>query len=240
MTAVQPASTPSRFTPTPVLPADAVPRPAPGAACDLDAGPVPERRGANRAWSGTSVAAAVPLERVTETDSDGYVVFSLGATTFAVAVSQVREIIRAVRLDLLPDQQSGYGRGVALVDARGRSIPVVDLRGDTTHHGDVLLPLYRHHVGLVVDRVVAVQTPLELVAEVAHLPEALPSYARGVLRPATGGDPVLLIELPDAAELARDAARPVTDRLGANILSTDVSPTDVLSTDVLASDPVAS
>jgi chemotaxis signal transduction protein len=160
------------------------------------------------------------VERVTETDSDGYVVFALGATTFAVAVSHVREIIRAVRLDLLPDQKSGYGRGVALVDARGRSIPVVDLRSDTTHHGDVLLPLYRHHVGLVVDRVVAVQTPLELLAEVEHVPEALPSYARGVLRPAAGGDPVLLIELPDAAELARDADRPENARLGADILST--------------------
>ena len=147
-------------------------------------------------------------------------VFALGATTFAVAVSQVREIIRAVRLNLLPDQQHGYGRGVALVDARGRSIPVVDLRTDTTRHGDVLLPLYRHHVGLVVDRVVAVQTPLELLAEDTRLPDALPSYARGILRPATGGDPVLLIELPDAAELTRDAARPDTARLGADVLTT--------------------
>ncbi len=218
MTALASPGASSRFTPTPVLPADAVPRPAVDSTCAIDAAPVRDRRGPHRPWAASPVAAA-PVERSAVTDSDGYVVFALGATKFAVAVSQVREIIRAVQLDLLPDQQHGYGRGVALVDARGRAIPVVDLRTDTDRHGDVLLPLYRHHVGLVVDRVVAVQTPLELVAEDDHLPDALPSYARGVLRPAAGGDPVLLIELPDAAELARDADRPATDRLGSDVLT---------------------
>ena len=220
MTAVEQPRPASRFTSTPVLPADVVARPPSDATCELEAAPLHERRGPHRPWSGRPAAAVAPPERAVETDSDGYVVFALGATTFAVAVSHVREIIRAVRLDLLPDQQHGYGRGVALVDARGRSIPVVDLRTDTSRHGDVLLPLYRHHVGLVVDRVVAVQTPLELIAEDDHLPDALPSYARGILRPATGGDPVLLIELPDAAELTRDAARPAAARLGADVLTT--------------------
>jgi chemotaxis signal transduction protein len=162
--------------------------------------------------------AVAAVERPVVMDSDGYVVFAIGATRFAVAVSQVREIIRAVRLDLLPDQRHDLGRGVALVDARGRSIPVVDLRTDTSVRGDVLLPLYRHHVGLVVDRVVAVQTPLELLVEDDHLPVALPSYSRGVLRPAEGGDPVLLIELPDAAEIAADADRDVDSRLGSDVL----------------------
>lgn len=219
MTALASPGASSRFTATPVLPADAAPRPAAGSTCAIDAAPVRDRRGSRRPWAASTSAAAAAVERSAVTDSDGYVVFTLGATRFAVAVSQVREIIRAVRLDLLPDQQHGYGRGVALVDARGRAIPVLDLRTDTDRHGDVLLPLYRHHVGLVVDRVVAVQTPLELVAEDDHVPDALPSYARGVLRPAAGGDPVLLIELPDAAELARDAARDATDRLGSDVLT---------------------
>lgn len=224
----------SRFTPTPVSPAPASPAPAdpatrpeptghgvttPDRVAARDGAPTQERRGANRPWSSSPRAQASPVERTAVSDADGYVVVAVGATRIAVAVSQVREIIRAVRLELLPDQRADYGHGVALVDARGRSIPVVDLRTDTTRRGDVLLPLYRHHLGLVVDQVVAVRTPVELVVEDDHLPDALPSYARAVLRPPAGGDPVLLVELPDAAELARDAVRPDDRRLGADVLT---------------------
>jgi chemotaxis signal transduction protein len=218
MTAAASSGHESRFVSSPVLPVDTVPRPAPEASCALEAAPAPERRGPRRPWRDMAAVAVAQAERPVVMDSDGYVVFAIGATRFAVAVSQVREIIRAVRLDLLPDQRHDLGRGVALVDARGRSIPVVDLRTDTSVRGDVLLPLYRHHVGLVVDRVVAVQTPLELLVEDDHLPVALPSYSRGVLRPAEGGVPVLLIELPDAAEIAADAVRDVESRLGSDVL----------------------
>ena len=151
--------------------------------------------------------------------AEGYVVFHVGATAFSVSVGEVREIVRAARLELLPDAQASYGHGVALVDARGKSVPVVDLRSDRSRTGDVLLPMWRHQVGLVVDRVVAVQTPRELVREHDDVPAALPSYARGVLRPADGGTPVLLITMPDAVELAADAVRDDGARIGSDVLA---------------------
>jgi hypothetical protein len=67
----------------------------------------------------------------------------------------------------------------------------------------VLLPLYRHHVGLVVDRVVAVRAARELEAEPDGLPDVLPEYARGVLRPTDGGPHLLLVAMPDAATLTQ-------------------------------------
>jgi chemotaxis signal transduction protein len=168
--------------------------------------------------------------RAAGSDTEGYVLFAVGATSFAVAVSEVREVVRAARLDLLPDLRQPFGRGVALVDARGRAIPVIDLRGPTDAPGDVLLPVYRHQVGLVVDRVLSVRTPLELVPEHEHVPDALPTYARGVLRPADGGDPVLLVKLPDAAELQADGRRGDGARLGADLLGgrreDDAAPAD--------------
>jgi len=130
---------------------------------------------------------------------DGYVVFAVGDACFAVPVDEVRAVIRTERLDLLPGgERPRYGRGVALVDVRGRAIPVVDLRSDASSPGEVLLPLYRHHVGLVVDRVVSVSSARELVPEPDGLPDVLPAYAQGVLRPVDGGPPVLLVALPDA------------------------------------------
>jgi chemotaxis signal transduction protein len=150
---------------------------------------------------------------------EGYVLFAVGSTTFAVVVGDVREIVRAARLELLPQSHVAYGHGVALVDVRGRSIPVVDLRSDREAHGDVLLPMWRHQVGLVVDHVVAVNSPREMVREHDDVPAALPSYSRGVLRPAEGGAPVLLIAMPDAAELEADAERTDEPRLGGDVLA---------------------
>jgi chemotaxis signal transduction protein len=153
------------------------------------------------------------------TQVEGYVLFAVGGTTFAVGVGEVREIVRAARLELLPQSHVAYGHGVAIVDVRGRAIPVVDLRSDRAAHGDVLLPMWRHQVGLVVDHVVAVQSPRELTREHDDVPAALPSYSRGVLRPAEGGAPVLLIVMPDAAELEADAGRAEGPRLGDDVLA---------------------
>jgi chemotaxis signal transduction protein len=146
---------------------------------------------------GTTDAAADETRR-----PDGYVVFALGDACFAVPVDEVRAVVRTERVDLLPGgARPRYGRGVALVDVRGRAIPVVDLRSDPSVPGEVLLPLYRHQVGLVVDRVVSVSSSRELVPEPDGLPDVLPEYAQGVLRPVDGGPPVLLVELPDADQL---------------------------------------
>jgi chemotaxis signal transduction protein len=147
----------------------------------------------------TAIDAAPPEDEAEIRRPDGYVVFAVGDACFAVPVDEVRAVIRTERLDLLPGgERPRYGRGVALVDVRGRAIPVVDLRSDPSVAGEVLLPLYRHHVGLVVDRVVSVSSSRELVPEPDGLPDVLPAYAHGVLRPAEGGLAVLLVGLPDA------------------------------------------
>jgi chemotaxis signal transduction protein len=165
-----------------------------------------------------------------ELDPLGYVLVSVGGTALAVGVGQVREVLRTPRLELVPDREAPWGRGVALVDARGRSVPVVDLhtgaeasrvgaRRRGTDDGDVLLPLYRHHVGLVVDRVLAVLAARDVVAESDEVPAALPAYARAVLRHVDGGEPVLLVSLPDAGELATDVLRDPAQRLGSDVLA---------------------
>ena len=229
MTAVfVPEQKPSRFTKTDVVDAPDAPgapaarRPSAPAA---PATSLQEPAGSpTRARRSSTFAAAAPAEPVaSEPDQaapvEGYVLFAVGGTTFAVLVGEVREIVRAARLELLPQSHVAYGHGVALVDVRGRSIPVVDLRSDREAYGDVLLPMWRHQVGLVVDHVVAVHSPRELVREHDEVPAALPSYSRGVLRPAEGGDPVLLIAMPDAAELEADAARTDEPRLGEDVLA---------------------
>lgn len=152
-------------------------------------------------------ATAAPVEppATEEGDSrepDGYVVFAVGASSYAVPVEEVGSVLRPESLELLASpQRPRYGRGVALVDVRGRAIPVVDLRSDPDRPGEVLLPLYRHHVGLVVDRVVAVRPARDLVPEPDGLPDVLPEYARGVLRQVDGGPHLLLVAMPDAAAL---------------------------------------
>ena len=185
-------------------------RPRPVAASSSAVLPVPAshaaRRGAIVATSSDARTADAATTDGTPTDDelhphrpDGYVVFAVGDASFAVPVEEVRAVIRTERLDLLPGgERPRYGRGVALVDVRGRAIPVVDLRSDPSIPGEVLLPLYRHHVGLVVDRVVSVSSARELVPEPDGLPDVLPAYAQGVLRPVDGGTPVLLVGLPDA------------------------------------------
>jgi chemotaxis signal transduction protein len=217
VTAVFVPEKPSRFTKADVPDDGAPPRrrspaPEPQPAASDEAPARPRRASA--------FAAATPTVPVAPESApvEGYVLFAVGATTFAVVVGEVREIVRAARLELL-QQTAAYGHGVALVDVRGRSIPVVDLRSDREAHGDVLLPMWRHQVGLVVDHVVAVHSPREMVREHDEVPAALPSYSRGVLRPVEGGAPVLLIAMPDAAELEADAFRTDEPRLGEDALA---------------------
>lgn len=187
-------------------------RPAPSA-------PAPVAPGPDRA-APAAAASVVPATPVG--DDGGHVLFTVGGTTFAVAVGDVREITRAPQLTLLPEHgRAGYGLVVALVDVRGRSVPVVDLRTDTTRPGDVLLPVYRRDAGLVVDRVVTVTAAGELVPETEDVPGTLPSWTRGVVRPVGGGDPVVVVALPDAASIGADAVRRDEPRLGEPVLGQD-------------------
>lgn len=149
-------------------------------------------------------APAPDVEPAAPTADAGHVLFLVDGTTFAVAIGDVREIARSPRLTRLPVLDHGFGRAVALVDVRGRSVPVVDLRPDGTADGDVLLPLWRRHAGLVVDRVVAVTAPGELVPEPAPPAGVLPAQALGVVRPAAGGDAIIVVSMPPSVE---DVAR---------------------------------
>ena len=183
----------------------------------VDPGPGRDAASPDQPLPGAGPARGEAPSRVDAGDPEGYVLFDVGSATFAVAVTEVREILRAPRLTPLPGTSTAFARDVALVDARGRSIPVVDLRtGDV--RGDVLLPVWRHHVGLVVDRVLGVHPPTDLLPEPGEVPAVLPSYARGALRPVDGGEPVLLIGMPDADELAADAARTDEPRIGEDVL----------------------
>ena len=201
--------TPTSFVPAPTAAAEAEPvAPSPRGAVERVTEPAVE-----------PAVVAAAAEIAAPTGLDGYVVFRVGQTTFAVPVSEVREVIRAARIELLPDSgREVNGRALALVDARGHSIPVLDLRSHRSAPGDVLIPMWRHQVGVVVDRVVSVRSPRELVRESDEVPVALPSYARGVLRPADGGAPVLLIAMPDAPELEADSLRVDEPRLGEDVL----------------------
>ena len=236
MTAVfVPEQKPSRFTKTDVPDAvSTAPRQRPAPAAPVaDEPPARPRRSSSFTAAAPSDPPAPAPEPAPAPAVEGYVLFAVGGTTFAVVVGDVREIVRAARLELLPQSHAAYGHGVALVDVRGRSIPVVDLRSDREAHGDVLLPMWRHQVGLVVDHVVAVHSPREMVREHDDVPAALPSYSRGVLRPVEGGAPVLLIAMPDAAELEADAVRTDEPRLGENVLA------DLLGDEVESVEPGA-
>lgn len=180
------------------------------------AGANPPRRSPARS---TLVVPPVELAPRPVAEDGGHVLFTVGATTFAVAIGDIREITRAPSLTLLPEhERSGYGLVVALVDVRGRSVPVVDLRTDRTRPGDVLLPVYRCHAGLVVDRVVTVTAAGALVTETEDVPATLPSWARGVVRPVGGGDPVVVVALPDAASIHAESLHSDEPRLGQRVL----------------------
>ena len=150
-------------------------------------------------------AVEEPAETVAPAGPAAYVVFELDGAAYAIAVEEVHEIVRRPRLQAVPGARAAGG-DVALVDVRGRAIPVLDCR---SHRGSqrpaqVLLPVFRHQVGLVVDRVLGVRSDLEV--EQADVSPVLPARARGVLRPAEGGAPVLHVALPSASDLAEDGS----------------------------------
>ena len=153
------------------------------------------------------VAAAADPSRPAPvpTDGGGHVLLRVGGTTFALPVAEVQEVVRTAHLVLLPASgRTVDDRPVALCDVRGRAVPVIDLRADPESPGDVVVPVDRTTVGAVVDRVVAVVGAGALAAEDVAA-AGLPDYARGVLRPVSGGEaarvlggttPVLEVALP--------------------------------------------
>lgn len=130
----------------------------------------------------------------------GYVMFRLGARTFATSLDDVREIVRLSGLERLPGVQAPLA---GVIELRGAPLPVLDVRGPDApeDHGDVLvLEVEGDAVGVAVDQVLAV-LPAEALPELTDRPaKVLPSYVIGV-RSSTDG-PVLLVDLEKMLDVA--------------------------------------
>lgn len=121
----------------------------------------------------------------------GYVLFRLGARTFATGLTDVREIVRLTGLESLPGTQPPLA-GVLVL--RGTPLPVLDVREQgRADEGDVLvMDVETDTVGVAVDAVLAVLHAEEL-PEGEPPARTLPSYVVGVRRHQDA--PVLLVDL---------------------------------------------
>lgn len=130
----------------------------------------------------------------------GLVTFVLGERQYATPLSAIREVVRLEGLADLPGMQPPLA---GVLDLRGTSLPVLDLRitTDPDARGDVLvLEDEANPVGVAVDRVSAVVGEDELGQGGAPGDE-LPSYVVRVLRNKTG--PVFLVDLVAMVEASR-------------------------------------
>ncbi|MEM9062099.1 MAG: chemotaxis protein CheW [Pseudomonadota bacterium] len=96
------------------------------------------------------------------TETKTYVTFDLSGQTLGVEVSNVREILDKVEIKKIPNASS---RVEGLVDIRGESIPIIDIRSQLgMHHSDdgkdnriivfeVSKGAERQPVGIIADRV---------------------------------------------------------------------------------------
>lgn len=138
--------------------------------------------------------------------SEQLVTFALGTREYATPLQSIREVVRLEGLADLPGMAPPLA---GVLDLRGASLPVLDLRvgaGPDTR-GDVLV-LERGQadsegsVGVAVDRVRAVVLREELPQAGAGADEGvLPSYVLEVLRGAAG--PVFLVDLEQMIDAAR-------------------------------------
>jgi len=130
----------------------------------------------------------------------GYVMFQLGARTFASRLDDVREIVRLSGLESLPGGQAPL---VGVIELRGTPLPVLDVRAPATpgDDGDVLVvEIAGDAVGVAVDKVLAV-LGADALPELTDRPaKVLPSYVVGVRKSVDG--PVLLVDLPRMLDVA--------------------------------------
>ena len=138
--------------------------------------------------------------------SEQLVTFALGTREYATPLQSVREVVRLEGLADLPGMAPPLA---GVLDLRGTSLPVLDLRVGATAEtrGDVLV-LERGQgdaegsVGVAVDRVRAVVTREELPAAGPGADDGvLPSYVVEVLRGSVG--PVFLVDLEQMIDAAR-------------------------------------
>ncbi|MCA1822735.1 MAG: chemotaxis protein CheW [Frankia sp.] len=123
-----------------------------------------------------------------------FVTFSIGGHDYATRVDQVREVVRLAELVALPGMQAPFA---GVLDLRGRSLPVIDVRppgGEGT--GDVLvLGGQGDELGFVCDRVMEVVDADSLTPEEGAVSSGtgLPTYVEQVLRGS--GGPVFLVDV---------------------------------------------
>lgn len=126
----------------------------------------------------------------------GYITFRMNGRDLACGLDEVREVVRAVGIEPLPGTRAPVS---GVIELRNDPLPVVDLRSDAYpgEDGDVLVlnPGDGGMYGVAVDRVVAVVSGDELVADPREAPAGLPPYVTQVLRRQEDRAPVMLVAL---------------------------------------------
>lgn len=139
-----------------------------------------------------------------------YVTFRLDGHDYATRIDAVREVVRLAELLSLPGMRAPLA---GVLDLRGVSLPVVDIRSGEGGRGDVLvLSSAEAEFGFVCDAVTAVVNEEALPREESRAAEgggALPAYVETVLRGP--GGPVFLVDVgrmagEDAMRALRDGA----------------------------------
>ena len=140
-----------------------------------------------------------------------YVTFRLDGRDYATRIDAVREVVRLAELVALPGMVAPLA---GVLDLRGASLPVVDIRTDRLgSRGDVLvLTTDTADYGFACDAVTAVVDRAALPVESSRVSDsgAMPQYVERVLRGADG--PVFLVDLAkmagDSASLALSSTAP--------------------------------
>ncbi len=130
-----------------------------------------------------------------------YVTFELDGRRYATRIEVVREVVRLGELLRLPGMVAPLA---GVLDLRGVSLPVVDIRREPSRDGDiVVLDADDGEVGFACDAVTAVLGSDALLPEESRMRAALPPYVEAVLRGPDG--PVFLV---DVRRMAGVNARP--------------------------------
>ena len=131
-----------------------------------------------------------------ETVVSGYITFRMNGRDLACELDDVREVVRATGIEPLPGTRAPVS---GMIELRNDPLPVVDLRSDAYpgEEGDVLVlnPVAGGSYGVAVDRVLAVVSDDDLVAEENEPPAGLPNYVTQVLRRPQDRAPVMLVAL---------------------------------------------
>ncbi|HVE97809.1 MAG TPA: chemotaxis protein CheW [Mycobacteriales bacterium] len=142
-----------------------------------------------------------------------YVTFRLDGCDYATRIADVREVVRLAELTRLPGMSAPLA---GILDLRGTSLPVLDIRSREASPGDVLvLNVDGTDYGFACDRVTAVLDTGLLPPEEGGAASggALPGYVEQVLRGPDGA--VFLVDVKAmAGDRALQAARAALPEAG--------------------------